>query len=311
MRDCESIVSVCYRSFKFPLTRLRLSCHLGIPTTLRPRLIPSARLPPILEQLLRISCQSYQICQSFGDCDGISTGLLPNVTTVIPSVESRLNVLEGELREASDPTVDISLLRTKLQLFSFAVTADEFAVPSNVEIAILLAKSSTAAVSLIHIAATRVSQRPWPAIVKLSVFYAANFLLFLSTLPEYGNQSAVRNAIDEAWHALQSQSEFENDSNSRWCKIIGYLSRVYSEKGRTHAPLLTIRSRMATNVQWENVWRARARFSERLRGSRPADYTIAAAVEDAACLEFDELAFGQDFLTDFNIDEASNWFAEI
>lgn len=307
----QSSVRISRGTSNISLTTSRLSSHIGIPTTIRPRPIPLARLPPVLDQLLRISCQSYQICQSFGDCDGTSTGILPNILTVLPAVEARMSVLEGELRDASDPIVDMALLRTKLQLYSFAFTANGLTTSTNVEIAVMLAKASTSAVGLIHLAATRVLNKPWPAFAKLSVFYAANFLLFLSTMPGYDNQSVVRNAINEAWRILQSHSEFEHDSNSRWCKIIGYLSQVYAEKGRTHPPTLSVRSRMAANVVWENVWRARARFSERLRDSKPSDYTSAAALEDAVSLSLDDLEFDPSFLHGFDANEASIWFAEL
>lgn len=273
--------------------------------------MPLTQLPQVLEQLHRVACQSYQICQSFGDCDGTTTGLLPHSMSIIPTVESRLNALDSDLRDASEPIVDISLLRTKLQLFSFVLTADEINMPTNVDIAVLLAKASTAAVGIIHIAATRLLHMSWPSMAKMSVFYAANFLLFLSILPGHDNQSAVRHAVNESWRVLQSQSEFENDSNSRWCKIIGYLNQVYAEKGRIHQQSLNVRSRMSANVTWENVWRARARFSERLRGSKPSDYTNAAALEAAAFLGLDDFAFQPEFLHGFDADEASTWFAEI
>lgn len=289
----------------------RLSSHLGIPATIRPRSMASAKLPSVLEQLHRVACHGYQICQSFGDCDGTSTGLLPNAVGLLPTFESHLHTLEGDLHEPCEPTVDIALLRTKLQLFSFIFTADRPTVAANLDITVLLAKANTAAVGLIHIATTRILHKPWPAAVKMAVFFAANFLLFLSTLPGHDNQSVVRNAINESWRIFQSQSEFENDSYSRWSQIILYLSQIYSEKSRSHPQGLNVKSRMSANVTWENVWRARERFSERLRGSKPSDYTLAAAIENAESLDLGDLAFDPQFLHGFDAEEASNWFAEL
>ena len=289
----------------------RLSSHLGIPATIRPKVMAaSTKLPSVLEQLHRVSCHSYQIGQIFGDCDDISTGLLPNAMSVIPNIESQLNLLDRDLGDGSHPVVGIALLRTKLQLGSFVFSSAGLSAAANLEVAVLLARASTAAIGLIHAASTQIPPKSWPSMVKMSVFLAANFLLFLSILPGYENQLVVRNAINESWRVLQSQSEYENDSYSRLSQIILYLGQIYSERGRSHQSVPGVKSRMSANIAWENVWRARARFSERLRGSRPSDYTLAAAL-DAASLDLQDLSFDPQFLHGFDAEEASHWFADI
>jgi hypothetical protein len=71
----------------------------------------------------------------------------------------------------------------------------------------------------------------------------------------------------------------EDDHFTRVCAIIEYLSKTSGEARKGDLALI-VKSRMSANLLWDAAWRAKDRFSQSVKDSRPDDYTSAAAVED-------------------------------
>jgi hypothetical protein len=235
---------------------------------------------------------------------------------VIRAFETHLSNLEKELSKDCDPLVEVAMHWVKLQLYSFALTANdpypEQSQSIRPDTTAWLVKASSSAISLIHLVNNRVTIKPWPTIVGVSMKCAVNFLLILSIIPGHQDRTAARNSIGEAWRLLHSRSEFEHDSMSRMCKIVAYLSRIYNEQDQDSIPkVLSVRSRMAANFLYENVWRAKTRFSQHVHDSMPVDYTAAAALEDLSFLELTDEFFDANLFEGFTTDEAFNWFAEL
>lgn len=290
------------------LTKLRTSSYLGLPATVRPRWQSHLGLPPVLDQHLQIACHQYHICESLGNFPDSSTGLLPSPLTTIEALESHLHSLKETLGTFNDTYVEFYWLYTKLCLYSFVVSAESLHLGPRRPI--LLSTASDTAVKVIHLASSTSTQDHWSNLVRVAVVFAVNMLLLLSTIPGHDQQVAVRNSIGEAWRMIQSRSEHEHDTWSRMAKIIAYLSRVYVvDKAERR---LTVRSRMAANVLFENAWHAKQRFSRNVHDSKPVDYTAAAALEDLTFLDFPGTSFDPTSLDDFfTTDEPFSWYAEL
>jgi hypothetical protein len=229
----------------------------------------------------------------------------------MPMFASQFRSLETELRSNWSYLTQIMFWRAELQLYSF-VLPTEGSIKSG-EIALVtgsletLSRGCIVAISLIH-AATSLpdSNSTWTNVVRIGVGYAVFFLLKVSSSPELQivEPAVIRNSITQAWSFLHNGSEMEYDHFTRVCAIIEYLSKT-SRDAQKGDLSLTVQSRMSANLMWDAAWRAKDRFSESVKESKPDDYTSAAAVESLlqVGLDFeitpsflDQIESGWDFL---------------
>ena len=275
---------------------LRLSSHHGVPSTLQIdhsilSLVgsPPGWVPPLLVHNLNIAYHNHQACNILGNYDGARTGLHPHPASMIPMFDQSFRALELQMGSEWSPSTERTFLRARLQLYSFALTAISESRSTNASsqapwISEILAQAYLSASKLIESACSSVADMPfWAADDKKSVSYAVFFLLKLLALTEHHvlDYNATRNSINQAWDLLHGNSESRHDSLSRVCAIIEYLSRnekVLAE----HSSSMIVRSRMAANLVLDAVWRAKGRFSQRIRDSRPLDYTSAAQIEGSS-----------------------------
>ncbi|CAH0058603.1 unnamed protein product, partial [Clonostachys solani] len=215
----------------------------------------SSRLPKPLEHHLRIAYHSYNICNTLGNSDATTSGLVHGSIGIIKILEKGLQELEIQLAPDMTAHAEIALLRVKLQLQSFVFTDDPM-----VEV-----------ISIIDLAAqaapVRSTPRIWTIILRTSVVYAAHILLRLLAYSENLDGGLIQNSIGQAWMLFNSQSELENDSWARLREIITYLSRIGTSQNTPGAS--SVRARMSANIAIETVWRARGRFSEEVLREKP------------------------------------------
>lgn len=308
----------------------RLSSHLGLPATIQPTTFGNIRtntlnLPAVLEKQVKLAHQCHTICHVLGNYSGTTSGLLPNPESTIGAFDAQLNGLQDEIRTEleTDLFVEIALHQVRLHLYAFVLTAQDYhhsrksskleAATNNLEETPYLVQGSSTAVNLINLVANRASQKAWAAMARVAVLHALNFLLMLLTIPSYRDQPALRTSISEAWRLLQSRSEFENDTFSRMCKLTAYLCRVYTEgtDGGQESAFATwsVKSKMAANVVFENIWRAKKRFSQSVHDARPVDYTAAAEMEDLSMLGFADELFDPSLFDGFDTDDAFGWLS--
>ncbi|CAI6097459.1 unnamed protein product [Clonostachys chloroleuca] len=270
-----------------------LASELGVPSTVSvDNTIVSAldgrasgRLPKPLEQHLRIAYHSYNICNTLGNSDATTSGLVHGSIGIIKILQKGLQELEIELAPDMTTHTALALLRVKLQLQSFVFTDDQLD-RSDLRIenraADHLSKVETYSTKIIDLAAqaapVRSAPHIWTITLRTSVVYAAHILLRLVAYSENLDVGLIQNSIGQAWMLFNSQSELENDSWARLREIITYLSRIGTSQNTPGAP--SVRARMSANIAIESIWRARGRFSEEVLRERPSDYTEAEAMRD-------------------------------
>ncbi|PMD45865.1 hypothetical protein L207DRAFT_562926 [Hyaloscypha variabilis F] len=275
------------------ITNQLLSSHLGVPST-----IPITHsildvlgmrppwLPPSLEQYLKVAYQNNQASHSLGNDCMTESGLLAEPYMVIDIFDKRLKELELQARSQISPFTEITILKAKLQLYSFAFNPNT--APQGLESAIILRrreifrKAASCAMKLIEVASSLPREVAlWNSNIRLSIGYAVFFLLELSPTSEHHHtdELSMRNSISQAWNLFRGSSTTEYDHEARQASIIEYMSRR-SREGRIEDPDLTVKSRMAANITYDIAWRAKERFSQSIRDARPSDYTTAAAIEE-------------------------------
>lgn len=268
---------------------------------------PEVTLPTALVQQLRIAYQSYNICNTLGNNDVSSSGLLSGCTDMIKVFERGIQEVETQIGIKMSTHTEMALLRVKLQLYSFAFTTDTQKIRIDSRASVYLSKAGRDATQIIATASQYApsygSLQPWPATAKSSIVYAVHILLRLLAFPEHLHQDTAKTHIGQAWMLLHSRSELENDSWARLCDIISYLSRADS----TNDPpmVAAVQARMSANIVVQSIWQARGRFSEDVLRQRPKDYTAAEARRDLTQLGLDLLA-GTQFLDNVRFDAISS-----
>ncbi|KAE9376216.1 hypothetical protein N431DRAFT_454779 [Stipitochalara longipes BDJ] len=275
------------------ITNQILSSHLGVPST-----IPITRsilevlgmrpswLPPILEQYLKVAYHNHQASGTLGNDYMTESGLHPDSFTVIQIFDTRFKELELQTQSEASAITEITILKAKLQLYSFAFNPSTVLQPLEPVIALrrreIFTEAASCAIKLIDVASTVPREVAlWNSNVRLSIGYAVFFLLALSTTSGYQptNELSLRNSISQAWNLFRGSSTTEYDNEARQASIIEYMSRRSKER-RNEESTLIVESRMAANITYDIAWRAKERFSQSIRDARPSDYTTAAAIEE-------------------------------
>lgn len=283
------LLQVCFLTYRI---KSSVSSHLGNPATIQPDNVihaaisaASTWLPSVLQRYARIAYHSQQACQTLGNYPMTTTGQFPSPLTVMPMFESQFRSLETEISDDWSPLTQILFSTAELQLYSFAfpnqenVTQDQLAVGNHRSQS--LSRGCIVAISLIHAAASLNDPCSTSAsIIRMGVTYAVLFLLKVSAAPKLQvvDPAAVRNTVTAAWSILHRSSEMEYDTFARVCAIIEYLSKVDRDVEQGDLSLI-VTSRMSANLLWDAVWRAKDRFSQSVKESKPDDYTSVAAVE--------------------------------
>ncbi|ETS79693.1 hypothetical protein PFICI_09546 [Pestalotiopsis fici W106-1] len=292
-----------------------ISSELGLPCTvpLDSTILSVVRgtsevaLPTVLVQQLKIAYQSYNICNILGNNDLSSSGLLAGSTDMMRIFERGIQEVETQIGDKMSTYTEMALLKVKLQLYSFAFTADTQNIRIDSRASKFLSKAGRDATQVIATAAQHAPShrplQPWPATARSSIVYAVHVLLRLLAFPEHLDQDTAKNYIGQAWVLLHSRSELENDSWARLCDIITYLSSADSTKD---PPMVApVQARMSANIVVQSIWQARGRFSEDVLRQRPRDYTAAEARRDLTQFGLDLLS-GTLFLDSTPFDDISN-----
>ena len=304
MFHSEPEVTLTAKSREKTNISLSLSSHIGIPSTVHVdnAIITAVGsrpswLPPVLEHHLKIAYQGYQINHSLGHHEMTATGLLPNPISIIKVFDTSLRALETQIGGSWSFVSEIAFLKVQLQLYSFAVNAELSESKKVSEISLptleIMELANLSAIKLIEVAANLSEDVVlWSTNTHSAVAYAVCFLLKLSALPDRSciDRVTARNSISQGWNLLRGGSVMENDHFSRICTIIEYLVKR-NDTVQSDRLSMTVEARMSANIVLDAAWRAKDRFSESIKKSKPLDYTVAAEVESV-------LQFGEEFQFD-------------
>ncbi|KAJ5595466.1 uncharacterized protein N7459_001674 [Penicillium hispanicum] len=238
-----------------------LSCHLGMPSTLKldHTILQSlgswpASLPTSIRDLLQVAYKSFSFSGILGHYEGAPDGLLPDPMPIIESYGADLNALETANWELWDLPTKMSFLGTKLHLYAYNLTAKHHAISSlpipDRRSHYYFSEAYTTAIRLIRTwcgpqsptqtaatPGTLISElslsnlaRSWTIFEKLSLTYAVLSLLKLTKLSPITNSHDINtdNAIRQALAFLKSCSVFKDDHCSRLCDIIEYICHLDS-----------------------------------------------------------------------------------
>ena len=238
----------------------------------------SPGIPLVLEHQLRIAIDSAKVSTILGQHESTASGLLPNPFPVIRLLDNCFTALETRYSTCWSFETEISFLKAKLQLYSFAIFRDDSDSVSEFnqthETPEFITLSHSAATCLICKICSSTEEIPfWTSNIYKSVFYAVFVLLKICELLEENTTeyNAARDCISQVYKLLRSRSQFVHDQVSRVCDIIEYLSRNDRNK-LDHNPTYKVRSRMAANVVFETIARAKQRFHELGIYKQPGTY---------------------------------------
>lgn len=245
-------------------------------------------LPNTLFFQLQIARQSYQICITLGNSELTCNGLAPDPSPSVRLFDAELRMQEARFSQSWTKLDIINFLGCKLLLYSFVFVAKDPNNDDNVlqrELSIhWLPQAYLTATTLIQTASSVSEDISFSFIhIRRCLVNAIFFLIKLlhHTKHAFVDESTVQNCINQGWTILRSCSLKERDHMSRVCAVIEYLSNSESKQGASQSEtFISIKSRMGANLSVDSVFRARDRFSEFVKGQRPADYTEAAASEN-------------------------------
>ncbi|KAL2844809.1 fungal-specific transcription factor domain-containing protein [Aspergillus pseudoustus] len=255
----------------------------------------SSPLPLAISDHLQVSYKCFSFSGILGHYEGTPDGLLPNPMPIIESFGADLNALESAKWESWGLTTRLSFLCTKLHLFSYSLTvqnadhhADSPALLPDPRSARYLSEAYITAIRLVETccggtlftnsATTQAITsdeflppkvgRCWTIFERSALIYAVLFLLRLTRLTPNNNFPQIRsdNAIRQATTFLRSCSVFKDDHFSRLCDILDYICDTESGGNDGSSPAswladdLGVRSRMSSNIVFDAILRAKARF---------------------------------------------------
>jgi len=199
---------------------------------------------------LQIAHISSRYSTLLGQYEHDSTGLLPNPLPIVRTLDTELGVFQARNTLTWSPTVEITFLGARLNLYSYALADNTLNSASPFRRreadAEYVPLSFMAASRLLHLACSFPDEvRLGTLHVRFCVIYAVLLLLriFRSSHRHLIDESAAQNAISQTWAMLKKSSEVEGDILTRICAIIEFVSKADWSKD---APTPT-RSRMSAN----------------------------------------------------------------
>jgi hypothetical protein len=199
---------------------------------------------------LQIAHISSRYSTLLGQYENDSTGLLPDPLPIVRTLDTELGIFQTRNALTWSPTVEITFLGARLNLYSYALanTTHNSASASRREEADAqyVPLSFMAATRLLHLACSFPDKvRLGTLHMRFCVIYAVLFLLRISCSSHRHliDEAAAQNAISQTWAMLKKSSEVEGDIFTRVCAIIEFVSKADWSKD---APMPT-RSRMGVN----------------------------------------------------------------
>jgi hypothetical protein len=199
---------------------------------------------------LQIAHISSRYSTLLGQYEHDSTGLLPDPLPIVRTLDTELGIFQARNALTWSPTVEITFLGARLNLYSYAladITLKSASASRRGEAdAEYVPLSFMAATRLLHLACSFPDEvRLGTLHMRFSVIYAVLFLLRISRSEHRHliDETAAQNAISQTWAMLKNSSEVEGDVLTRVCAIIEYVSKADWSKD---APMPT-RSRMGAN----------------------------------------------------------------
>ena len=254
-------------------------------------------LPETLYHQLHIAHQGTKFCKVLGNYEMTATGLLPNPIPIIQMFDGELRAQEARFASSWRRNEYIFFLATKLQLYSFALTATGLESTdhslSAERYAEIFSHSYLTAMSLVQSVIQCPSELPYWTEHQLKYVLDAVFFLIklIGCSYDFVDEARARNVISQIWQLIRSRSQTENDRPARICSVIEYLSQNRRNQERNNNASVNIKSRMASNLLVDSVWRARDRFSDAVKAQKPLDYTSAAALERLMMVFDDQSSF--------------------
>ncbi|KAK4935426.1 Regulatory protein leu3 [Elasticomyces elasticus] len=267
-----------------------MSCYLGVPATIP--LVPSRvndvslKLPAVLEQHLEIAKLDHEVCQVLGFHESQVNGITQDLMAWFKIFDGQYEVLSARLANSCAQTSRVSLLKARLSLYSLLTTAclnhdPSISLPSSAVSHIV--DSLKCAEALIRTATDAQSgSLLWPTSTRLAIYHATFYLIKLSA-SKWGfiDKGAAKRSIRVAWDALRNASRGTHDQFDRVCSAIEYMSTIGTET--LYSTLVSVTSRMTSNIVYDTLHCAKQRHDERARTSRPSEVSRASEQESQPC----------------------------
>lgn len=165
-------------------------------------------------------------------------------------------------------------MAVELQLYSYVFSLDTEAehhplggvdLSLSPEIADYVSKAYLLALNVIQDCVEEEAEvRSWTFFDFHYLMHAAMVILYISRqYPQTSDQVEAKDAIQQAWRLLKSRCLTEGDHFQRICDVIEYISNTdWSDDATKGAQtrILLVRSRMAANVVYDVIARAKVRY---------------------------------------------------
>jgi hypothetical protein len=242
---------------------------------------------------LQITHISSRYSTLLGQSENDSTGLLPDPLPIVRTLDTELGIFQTRNALTWSPTVEITFLGARLNLYSYAlanITLNSASASRRGEAdAEYVPLSFMAATRLLHLACSFPDEvRLGTLHMRFCAIYAVLFLLRISRSSHRNliHETAAQNAISQTWAVLKKSSEVEGHSFTRVCAIIEYVSKADWSKD---APMPT-RSRMRGNFVIDVLILGAARHKKEAQEKQ---------IQNLDALEMDGGVDGGDYLSQF------------
>lgn len=241
-------------------------------------------IDPILRDLVTLSHRQYSISQLLGNDDGAPDGIRSSPLAILDSLELSLSDVDSSLTETPSGHVRRQYLLARLVIYVFIFSTNEEERTASLDAASYTSKAYLAACDIIRSSATdQENVRIWTRLDHVCIRMAVYVLHFiLRQYPSASNQAESRDCIQKAWTMLKMLSDVEGDHFHRICSVVEWMSNsdwTADLAVPTDTSKLLVRSRMESNIVYDVLTRAKARFltgkeirrQEQLPNNNPRD----------------------------------------
>lgn len=225
----------------------------------------SEMIDPILRDLVTLSHRQYSISQLLGNDDEASDGIRSSPVAIMETLELNISSLDSLLVDTPSGHVRRQYLFVKLVIYVFVFSGDEAERKASMDAASYTVKAYITACDIIKSAVTdQENIRLFTRLDHESILMAVLVLHFiLRQYPSASSQVESRDCIQKAWTMLNMMSQVEGDHFDRICSVINWMSNSDWTADLTvlaDASKLLVRSRMESNIVYDVITRAKARY---------------------------------------------------
>ncbi|OQV08079.1 Fungal specific transcription factor domain-containing protein isoform 1 [Cladophialophora immunda] len=249
-----------------------ISASIGVPMLVRPdhtiislQKQASEEIDPILRDLVTLAHRQYIISQLLGNDDRAPDGIRSSPLALLDALELSLSSLESSLTETPSGHIRRQYIFVKLVIYVFVFSMNEEERKASMDAASYTSKAYLSACEIIRTSVTdQENVRLWTRLDHESILMAVLVLHFiLRQYPSASNQVESRDCIQKAWTMLKMLSDVEGDHFNRICSVIDWMSNSDWTADLTvlaDTSELLVRSRMESNIVYDVITRAKARY---------------------------------------------------